>query len=198
MRRFSVGILLIAASRKHSHTAPMRLSPLARVAVVVLGNVCLVGCGDEAHSAAEQQPAPDLSAEHRSNARATNPTSFKLMAANGPKRLATLQAVVTGLGQRCNLVTSGVLTAGLDGTDEWRVTCADSGEWAVWFSRAGKTEVLHCSRVNCTATSGVKEQLGTDQFESFAAQADADQRQAQSDGKRAMAREQRESAGEAN
>jgi hypothetical protein len=67
-----------------------------------------------------------------------------------PTRLATLQALVVKPGNKCASVTRGILMGGLEGTDEWRVDCSDSGSWQLWFNNDGGTEVDRCSDAKCS------------------------------------------------
>ncbi len=41
--------------------------------------------------------------------------------------------MLSGAGKPCALVTEAVLRDGFEGTDIWRVTCSDSGDWLVTF-----------------------------------------------------------------
>ena len=107
------------------------------------------GCRKEQPSPTQQMPAqsPD---DRASDAAPTNDASFQLLQADLPTRLATLQALVVKPGNKCASVTRGVLMGGLDGTDEWRVQCSDSGSWQLWFNSDGGTEVDRCSNAKCS------------------------------------------------
>lgn len=80
--------------------------------------------------------------EPGSTVQPTHEASFQLIALDGPVRLASLQELIKGAGKPCNTAIKGVLKNGLDGTDEWRVTCADGGNWSIWFKSNGPTEVV--------------------------------------------------------
>lgn len=107
------------------------------------------GCRKEEPSASQQVPAqsPD---DRAADAAPTNDASFQLLNADLPTRLATLQQLVVKPGNKCASVTRGILMGGLDGTDEWRVDCSDSGSWQLWFNNDGGTEVDHCSGAKCS------------------------------------------------
>lgn len=64
----------------------------------------------------------------------THEYSRKLLAMEGPRRFEYLQSLIVQAGQQCDAVKRGVLNAGLDGTDEWHVECANTGNWLVWIS----------------------------------------------------------------
>lgn len=72
-----------------------------------------------------------------------------LIAGDGPTRLANLRALIMQAGKQCQYVTSGILIGGLDGTDEWRVKCTDSGTWTIWLKPDGAPEVDRCSDSEC-------------------------------------------------
>ena len=107
------------------------------------------GCRKEQPSASQQGAAPPPSGRAPDVA-PTNDVSFQLLGADLPTRLAALHAVVMKPGNKCASVTRGILLGGLDGTDEWRVDCTDSGSWQVWFNNDGGTEVDHCSDAKCS------------------------------------------------
>ena len=121
----------------------------------LVGTVALVGmaglnsCGGEDQGTAGRPAVSYASRAPGSDAMPTNETSFRLIAADGPTRLESLRALVIQSGNACNVVSSGILTAGLDGTDEWRVTCADTGAWSVLLKPAGAVDVRNCSTANC-------------------------------------------------
>lgn len=115
----------------------------------LLGAAVLNGCGGEDHGAAKQPAVSYANRAPGSDVMPTNETSFRLITDDGPTRLASLRALVIQSGNACSLVSSGILTAGLDGTDEWRVTCADTGAWAVLLRPAGVVDVRNCSTANC-------------------------------------------------
>ena len=127
----------------------MGKSLLGRSAALALALVAGTSCskaGDSSSNQVVAQPA----IEPGSDATPTNDASFQLLDADLPTRLATLQGVVMNAGKRCASATRGVLMGGLDGTDEWRVDCTDSGSWQVWFSNDSGTEVDHCANAKCS------------------------------------------------
>lgn len=115
------------------------------------GTVALLcfGC-DGRHTAASQ---PSSSFEFRAPGSDVSPTSdssFQLLAADGQARFASFQGLIVQSGKRCSAVTRAVLNGGLDGTDEWRVECLDSGTWEIWFRPVGPPEIEHCrARSKC-------------------------------------------------
>lgn len=127
----------------------MRSALIGRVAAVAIAAPWVSNCGGERNSPAEQQIISYASREPGSPAMPTNETSFQLLAADGPDRLANFQKLIVESGKPCDFVTSAVLKAGLEGTDEWRVKCANSGAWAVWFQSDGPTEFMQCSGTGC-------------------------------------------------
>jgi hypothetical protein len=57
--------------------------------------------------------------------------------------------IILTAGKECSAVTSGILVGGMDAADEWRVTCLDSGVWAVWFKPDAAREVRHRLATSC-------------------------------------------------
>lgn len=109
----------------------------------------LLGCSEERDS---QRAAPSISYAPRESGSIAAPTheySFYLFAADGPKRLKALQSLVTGAGEKCDMATSGVLVAALDGTDEWRLTCLDGSRWGIWLRPDRDAEVVSCLAPGC-------------------------------------------------
>lgn len=117
-------------------------------AAVAIALLAAGGCGKE--KPAPQQVPAQSSTDRASDVAPTNDASFQLLNADQPTRLATLQAVVVKPGNRCASVARGILLGGLDGTDEWRVDCTDSGSWQVWFNNDGGTDVDRCSDAKCS------------------------------------------------
>jgi hypothetical protein len=128
----------------------MKWAVLGRVGAVAILLPSLTNCDGEYNSPVEQQNISYASRDPGSAATPTQEISFQLLAADGQVRLAHFQKLMVESGKRCDVVTSGVLKVGLDDTDEWRVKCANSGDWAVWFRSNGTTEIMHCSRDNCS------------------------------------------------
>jgi hypothetical protein len=108
----------------------------------------LAGChkAEQASNQVATQPA----IEPGSIAAPTTDDSYQLMDADVPTRFATLQDLIVKAGNRCESVTKGVLVGGLEGTDEWRVECSDSGSWQVWFSAETGVEVDRCKNAKCS------------------------------------------------
>lgn len=121
----------------------------AKVTLAIALALCVGGCG-RAHGGSESaQAAPQNSVQPDSSATPTNGASFQLMAVEMPARLTALQQIVAQAGKQCASVKRASLMGGLDGTDEWRVDCSDSGSWQVWFSEDTGISVDHCSNAQC-------------------------------------------------
>ena len=75
----------------------------------------------------------------------TNWTSVSLISADGPLRHDKFRKLISDADKECSFVTSAVLKGALEGTDEWHVTCDDSGIWSVWFRERKRTEIISCS-----------------------------------------------------
>ena len=120
---------------------------LCRFAAVAVALLALGACRKVEQPAPRQVAQPSV--EPGSNATPTTDASFQLLDADVPTRLATLQQVIAKAGNSCTAVTRGVLAGGLDGTDEWRVDCSDSGRWQIWFSQDSDPQVDHCSTAKC-------------------------------------------------
>jgi hypothetical protein len=120
---------------------------LCTAAIAAAATMLVAGCGDEDRNAAEQ--VSFASHDPGANVAPTHDRSFLLLSVDGPTRLANLQMLVTESGNQCSFVTSGRLIGALDGTDEWRVKCADSGTWAVWLKPGAGVDVVRCSTADC-------------------------------------------------
>jgi hypothetical protein len=126
----------------------MGKASLCGVALLAIAGASVAGCGNRRQPPA-QQGAAQPSIEPGSNATPTTDSSFQLLDADVPTRFATLQQVIVKNGKSCASVTKGVLAGGLDGTDEWRVDCSDSGRWQIWFSEDSDPQVDHCANAKC-------------------------------------------------
>jgi len=111
----------------------------------MLLTVLLTACGGDAPSEPEQPPVSYVAREPGSNVQATNPSSFELLFASGPVRFESLRQLIIAKGKQCDAVTGAHLLGGLAGSDEWRVTCQNTGEWTVWLRSEAPNEVLRCS-----------------------------------------------------
>ena len=121
------------------------------LAVAATAALCLGACGSkDEKAAATWRPDPYASREPGSDVAPTNDASFQLLGADGPTRFASLQALIVQTGKACSTVRRAILEGGLEGTDEWRVDCADSGRWQVWFRPDSAPDVDHCANANCT------------------------------------------------
>jgi hypothetical protein len=127
----------------------MNMHSKATLAIAL--SLCAAACGrGQAGATPADATAAQPSAASASKATPTNDASFQLMGAEMPARLAALQQVVVQAGNHCAAATRGLLVGGLDGTDEWRVDCSDSGSWQVWFSNDSGTSVDHCANAKCS------------------------------------------------
>lgn len=120
-----------------------------RIASLAILTLLAAGCGKH-----EQNALPPQSDMYDSNppgqiVTPTHDSSFHLLGEDGPTRFAELQQLMVAKGQRCAAVTKAVILGGLDGTDEWRVTCSDSGAWQLWFKNDGDIELDHCTDPKC-------------------------------------------------
>ena len=86
----------------------------------------------------------DRSTDPGTNPTPTNPISFVFLKDPDDRR-KTLQSQLQSAGKKCGIVTEAILKGGFDGTDVWRVTCNDSGEWLVTFGLGGATTFESCS-----------------------------------------------------
>ena len=107
--------------------------------------VLLTACGRDAPSQPEQPAVSYVARETASNVQPTNPLSVQLLVVSGPVRFESLRQFIIEKGKQCNAVTRAVLLGGLAGSDEWLVTCKDTGEWTVWLRSDAPNEVLRCS-----------------------------------------------------
>ena len=123
---------------------------ISRIGAVLLSGLTIVGCGNSSRDQTANQPVSYASREPNSDAVPTNETSFELLKQDPPTRLEILREMIVQSGRRCSTVTRGVFADGLDGTDEWRVGCVDSGSWQVWFKPAGAREIVECSNSECS------------------------------------------------
>lgn len=120
-----------------------------RVAVAAITGLALTACDENGQETAQQQPISYATRAPGSTATPTNDTSFELISADGPQRLARLQSMITDADKQCNFATGGIFKGGFDGSDEWLVKCADSGNWIIWFRRGRPPEILSCSTTDC-------------------------------------------------
>ena len=122
---------------------------LAKTAAVLAATSALVSSCDDQRRSEQDQIVSYASHEPGSVRRPTNEASFRLLGAEGPARLEYLRMQIIQSGKQCNFVTSAIFVGGLDGTDEWRVRCGDSGDWSLWFRADGATDLNSCSKSNC-------------------------------------------------
>jgi len=119
----------------------MRFVVACNLVMTALVALSTVGCGRQKSDDSEQRQVSYYPREPGSVASPTHETSFQLMAADGPTRLASIQAMIVQAGKPCDRVTRAVFKGGLDGTDQWRIRCADSGDWSMWLS-PGRQDII--------------------------------------------------------
>jgi hypothetical protein len=61
------------------------------------------------------------------------------------RRRAFFQNALMTAGERCKLVQEAIFKGGLDGSDLWRVSCTDSGDWLVTVSNRPHPFVQKCT-----------------------------------------------------
>ena len=115
---------------------------LARIGVAATAVLSLMSCDRQPDNQALQQTVSYSPRQPGSFATPTHETSFQLLALDGPTRFANFQQLMLESDKPCDAVTSAVLKGGLEGTDEWRVRCANSGDWSVWIQSHGPIEVV--------------------------------------------------------
>lgn len=120
-----------------------------RIAAAVLALVALDSCSDHS-DAPHGRPAVNYAPrEPGSTAVPTHELSMQLMGNDGPMRHENFQRLLIQSGRACSFVNSAVFRAGLDGSDEWMVTCADSGRWDIWFRPGLATQIFSCTAASC-------------------------------------------------
>lgn len=112
------------------------------VVVFALGLLATSGCHERRISDDQEQIVSYAPRSPGSVAAPTHETSFRLIAVDGPTRFESFRLLFKDAAKRCALVTSAILQGGLDGTDEWRVKCTDSGVWTIWFRPGAVVEIL--------------------------------------------------------
>ena len=107
--------------------------------------LAVAACDQSDQEPGRQDPVglSDRSTDPGTNPTPTNPISFVLLE-NPDDRRRTLQSQLQSAGKKCGLVTEAILKGGFEGTDFWRVTCNDSGEWLVSFGLGGATRFESC------------------------------------------------------
>jgi len=114
----------------------------------------LGGCGNAQRDDGPRQFSTYEARAPGSVASPTNDASFQFFIEDGPTRFANFHTLFVQAGKQCSAVTSATLEGGIDGTDEWRVSCADSGPWQLWFRPDGGVapEFDHCATAKCEVT----------------------------------------------
>ena len=122
-----------------------------RTAITLVVGLATTSSCEKHDYPAQSDPASYATQEPGSHVTPTHQFSVDLLLAVGPTRLRTLQRFILNEGHQCKLVTGAILAGGVGGTDEWRVSCADSGLWSVWLSEDHTPEVVHCDTSKCDA-----------------------------------------------
>jgi hypothetical protein len=156
-----LGIDLRSTSKSNSRSEGLEIARPRRSAIVMivahrhelwvaaLLSLSLGGCGDGGDKPPQQQAVSYASREPGSSAAPTNDTSFQLLNQDPSTRLAFLRSYIVQSGHRCDIVKRGVFESGLDGTDEWRVNCGDTGAWQLWFRPYLAPEAVQCRNRRC-------------------------------------------------
>ena len=128
-------------------------SKLCTYAALGTAVACISACGKtQRDDGARQFPTYEARAPG-SDAAPTNDASFQFLNEDGPTRFRNFQVLFGQAGKQCSAVTSATFEGGVDGTDEWRVNCADSGSWQLWFKpEGGPPEFDHCATAKCEVT----------------------------------------------
>src|SRR5256885_12325569 len=102
----------------------------------------LIGCDRESRLPPRDDPSgvSDRSREPGTNPQPTTDASLHLLEDPNDRRM-TFHSILSGTGKPCALVTEAVLLDGFEGTDVWRVTCSDSGNWRVTFRTDAPTTI---------------------------------------------------------
>jgi len=116
-----------------------------RIVALALATLCVDCSGSTPNNQATQSAAR----QSDSSTSPTNDWSFQLLFKDDPTRFAIMQTIFEQSGKRCRAVTQVAFKGGLDGTDEWRVDCADSGKWQVWFKPEGRIDFDECEAGGC-------------------------------------------------
>jgi hypothetical protein len=117
---------------------------LLRYLAIILSLGSFAGCNKrstEPHPGAEPS---DTSIDSGSHNFPTNPTSADLFIATPETRRSKFEYGLRHANRHCSAVLEAVFKGGFEGTDFWRVKCADSGLWLVTF-RGDMIEVDPCS-----------------------------------------------------
>lgn len=128
----------------------MKRAPFMVLALAVGGAATLTTCKKQQPARVEQVNFSYVSDPSGPRPVPTHQTSIYWIALEGPPRFATVQELIKNAGQHCPTVIRAVLKGAGEGIDEWRVTCSDSREWAIWLKPQGPPEVLQCSPAYCS------------------------------------------------
>ena len=124
----------------------------SRILALAAALLCLPACGSgDAQQDSSRQRADVYEArEPGSDISPTSDFSFQLLGVDGPSRFASLQQLMVQKGKRCASVTKAVIVGGMDGTDEWRIDCSDTGRWQLWLSEDSGASISQCTNPKCT------------------------------------------------
>jgi hypothetical protein len=118
------------------------------ITLLALATLCVACSGSRQDNPITQQALNDAG-ERDLNTSPTNDRSFQLLFKDDPTKFAIIQALFDQSGKRCGSVTRAAFKGGVDGTDEWRVDCADSGLWQVWFKPDWRIDFDQCEKNRC-------------------------------------------------
>jgi hypothetical protein len=118
------------------------------IAGLALAMLC-AGCSQSKDDNPPIPSASPVDVERSLSLSPTNAQSFELMSADVQTRFATVRALFQQSGNPCGAVTRATFEGGLDGTDEWRVICTESGAWQMWLNFDGRIDFQHCKDSRC-------------------------------------------------
>jgi hypothetical protein len=120
----------------------------SQTVALIAGAAWLTACDGPDGSndtAASAEPAVSYARlDPGSTAKPSNKYSRQLFEMNDQLRLATFRKFMAESGEQCDLATGAVLKGGYRGTDMWRVSCSNSGEWMVSIEPDSSTKILSC------------------------------------------------------
>jgi len=117
-----------------------------RVGVAALSLAIMLGSCNRENRYPNRRDPYGLSDSSRDpgNPLATNDQSMKLLDDDPELRRLTFHTLLVSDKKPCSYVTEAVLKGGAGGTDVWRATCADSGDWLVTFWAEESHSVESC------------------------------------------------------
>ena len=122
----------------------LSVRPLQHISALALAAISL-GCSRPP----DGPPTQTSEAANDVKAAPTNDQSYALLFADDVTRNARMKLLFDRNGKGCQDVTKTVFRGGFDGTDEWAVTCLDSGTWRVWFKPGAFIDFDQCTKAAC-------------------------------------------------